>query len=307
MAVMRLAAIDVGTNSVRLLVAEVFPGRIQPLYQAQVITRLGEGLARSGLLRSSAIIRTVEAVDSFVEEARARGAVEVHVVATQAVREAANREEVLAALRERGLRVWVLSGEEEATLGFLGATAGLSPREDPPSAGPVLVIDVGGGSTELAWGGEKVEGVVSLPVGAVRLTEEFLTSDPPSPPEITAARNHLLEVFRAIPSLHPSLAIGTGGTLTALSAFHHRIIPYTPERVHGSSLSREEIEHLLWQLASIPLEERRKLPAIQPERADILVAGALLCGTIMDSLSIRRITVSEADLLWGILVHGVTQ
>lgn len=297
---MRRAVIDVGTNSVRLLLAEISTGQIQPIYRSQVITRLGEGVAKSGRLSPAAVSRTIEVIDSFMREAHAQGAQEVLVVATQAVREAANREEILGPLRERGITVRLLTGEEEARLGFLGATAGL-PRSQG-SSGLVLVLDVGGGSTELAWGEEEVEGAVSIPVGAVSLTEEFLTSDPPSSDEIAAARSYLLKVFQAVPPLRPALAIGTGGTLTTLSAFHHGIVPYDPERVHGSSLSREEVEDRLGQLASMPLEERRRLPAIQPERADILVGGALLCGAIMDSLRIPRITVSEADLLWGALV-----
>jgi len=299
--VMRAAAIDVGTNSVRLLVAEVSTGQIQPVYRSQVITRLGEGVAKSGRLSPAAVSRTIEVIDSFLREAHAQGAQEVFVIATQAVREAANREEILGPLRERGIEIQVLTGEEEAKFGFLGATAGL-PRPQG-SSGLVLVLDVGGGSTELAWGDEEVDGAVSIPVGAVRLTEEFLTSDPPSPQEIAAARSYLLDALRAVPPLRPAIAIGTGGTLTALSAFHHRIVPYDPERVHGSSLSREEVERLLRELAALPLEGRRKLPAIQPGRAEILVAGALLCGAVMDHLSIPRVTVSEADLLWGILVH----
>ncbi|MCS7234794.1 MAG: hypothetical protein RMM30_02285 [Armatimonadota bacterium] len=296
---MRRAAIDVGTHSVRLLVADVDGGTVRPVLRRLEVTRLGESVDRTRVLLPQAIGRTVRAVREFWRAAQEAGAGDVVVVGTSAVREAQNRSTLLRDLLP--LRLRVLTGQEEAELAYLGVRAGLPGLDDP-----VLVVDVGGGSTELVRGRkDRVEHKVSLPVGSVRLSERYLHTDPPVEVEVQAARREVAEWVRphreALRGVQT--AVGVGGTATSLAAVDLSLEPYDPDRVHGHRLSAERVRALAWGLCRMPVGLRRTVPGLLPERADVICGGALVLHTAVALLQLRELVVSESDLLWGVVLH----
>jgi len=305
--VSRRAAIDVGTNSVRLLVADVpnHPGHdatfpLRPVARDIAITRLGEGLEAGGALEPHAAARTAAAVAAYAARATSLGAPKPEVVGTYALRVARNPDELFNRL---AFPVRVLTEDEEARLGFRGAVAGLRIRT-PRSR--ILVVDIGGGSVELTVGTPReVTETHSLALGSVVLTRQFLAGDPPTQSEVRALREHLARL------LDPLLArfrrqrprlVGVGGTITTMAALAQRLAPYDPERVHGFRLSRATIAHLIADLLALPLASRRRLPGLQSERADIIVAGALVLEHLVVVMDRPSLVVSEADLLWAILL-----
>jgi exopolyphosphatase/guanosine-5'-triphosphate,3'-diphosphate pyrophosphatase len=312
--VVRRAAIDVGTNSVRLLVADVLDAtpsspRLHPVLRHLTITRLGEGLTPGGRLRPIAVVRTADAVRHCVALARDAGAPNPALVGTYALRTAQDPQVLLSRL---GRPLRILDGDEEARLGYDGVLAGLASRRGPSH---LLVVDIGGGSVELTWGrGSRIVAARSLPAGAVVLTERFLAHDPPRSAEIVALRRHLARIvdphLAAAPGV-PRLAaawrrslrvIGVGGTITTMAAIVQRLAPYDPDRVHGFRLSRRDVARVTGTLAAMPVAARRRLPGLQPERADIIVAGALVLEHVLEKVGVRAITVSEADLLWALVL-----
>jgi exopolyphosphatase / guanosine-5'-triphosphate,3'-diphosphate pyrophosphatase len=304
----RRAAIDIGTNSVRLLVADVDPAvsRVAVVDRALAITRLGEGLHANGLLRPDAAARTAAAVEQYIGRARSLGVGSPALVGTYALRAARNPDELLHRL---GAPVRVLSGEEEAALGFRGVVQGLGGLDRTAA---VIVLDVGGGSVEITWGtpGQGMEGSRSLPVGCVVMTQRFVAHDPPAEEEIAALEGALageldpVLVMRRKPP-RPRL-VGVGGTVTTLAAMAQRLVPYDPNRVHGVAVTAPQIDGLLSEMRAVPLDGRRRLPGLQPERADVIIAGALVVRHVLSSLGDGVITASEADLLWA-LVAGDDQ
>ena len=309
---LRRAAIDIGTNSVRLLVADlresspltpeaVLAGLpVRPVLRRLVITRLGEGLAVDGLIREAAAERTAEVVQQFAEAAEGIGAPAPAIFATYAVRAARNPSVLLARVPRP---VQVLKGEEEARLGFLGAIAGLGDRD---AGTAILVLDIGGGSIELTLGTPcGVRESHSFPLGCVVLTQQFLAHDPPQNQEVTALRAYVATTVgplleRAVSTL--DAVVGVGGTITTMAALAQRLTAYDPDRVHGYRLALPQIEDTLGVLQSRSLNDRRSLPGLQPERADVIIAGALVLRDVVERLGGRTIEVSEADLLWGVLV-----
>jgi len=289
---MRVGVIDVGTNSVRLLVADVEGKRVVPVRRALAMTRLGEGI-EDRILRPAAVNRTLEALARFKELATAAGVTKLVVVGTSAVREAANRREFLQTVRERlDLEVRVLSGYEEACMSFVGAVTGL-----PLDPAGVIVVDVGGGSSEFAW----VEGGVlrsrSVPLGAVRMTEGSWSED--------EAKALLVPVGREAERAGRRRLVGVGGTVTTLAAVAQRLEVYDPARVHGYPLEIGQVERLLAWLAGMDLEGRRRVPGLQPERADIIVAGTRIVLLVMRVLDQRVLRVSESDILHGVALTTV--
>jgi len=303
------AAIDIGTNSTRLLVAEVGEGEIIPRERDLVTTRLGEGLTRVGRLGEEAQRRTIAAVTAFWDRCRRLGVERVRVGATSAVREAANGEEFSRRLQAAtGLEVEIFSGEREARLSFLGVTGQL-----PLAAGgPTLVIDIGGGSTELIRGeGGKIDAAVSLPLGAVRLTEAFLPrwQAPVTPLQLQGLRQKIGEVLAGVedkffaPAGEPLLVVGVGGTVTTLAAIYLGLEKYVPELIHGTVLPRENLEQILEKLCRLDLDSRKKVTGLQPERADIIVAGAAILTTFLQHFQLPEVIASEGDILPGMLVE----
>ncbi len=294
----RRAAVDVGTHSVRLLVADVEGGHVRPVLRRLEVTNLGEGMDRSRVLLPQAIGRTVRAVREFWQLAHRSGAERVVVVGTAAVREASNRSTLVRDLYPVPLRV--LTGEEEAELGYLGVRAGLAELADP-----VLVVDVGGGSTELVLGsGQHVLRKVSLPVGSVRVTERYLHADPPADVERLAARREVAECLRPHRAAFGGAraAVGVGGTVTTLAAVDMGLDPYDPDRVHGWKLSAARVHALARGLCAMPVALRRRVPGLLPERAEVICGGALVVQTVLESLQLSELTASESDLLWGVVL-----
>jgi exopolyphosphatase / guanosine-5'-triphosphate,3'-diphosphate pyrophosphatase len=289
--------IDVGTNSTRLLVADVDEGRVSPLERRSTVTRLGRGVDLSGRLASEAIEDVCAAIGGYVGILEELGAETVEVIATSAVRDAGNGSAFVAELRERfALSAQVLGGEEEARLTYLGATS------EAPPAEPTLVVDIGGGSTELIVGnGAEISFHDSLQVGVVRHTERHVNSDPPTASELEAlatdARGLIEDSVGA--GVEARQGIAVAGTPTSLAAVEMGLEPYDPARVHGHALALPSIQRMLSQLASAPLAERIEIPGLHPDRAPTIVAGVVILVETMRAFGLEEIAVSEHDILYG--------
>lgn len=297
---MILAAIDIGTNSTRLLVAERVGSALRVVRHELASTRLGQGIGRGNVLLREAQERTALAVREFLATARELGATWVRLFATSAVRDAANREEFLERMEEvTGLRPEVLSGETEARLSYLGATRVLG------VSGLTLVIDVGGGSTELIWGeGPTVHFVRSLNIGAVRLTEAYLKEDPPGPEEWAALKQAVAAALGpvALPWRGKTAqTVAVGGTATTLAALAQGLTEYQTERIQGYFLSATRLKEMEERLALLSSEERKRLPGVPAARADIIAAGTVILAVAVQELELSGVTVSDADLLLGSL------
>jgi exopolyphosphatase/guanosine-5'-triphosphate,3'-diphosphate pyrophosphatase len=293
----RVAVIDVGTNSTRLLVADVADGGVSPLERRSTVTRLGRGVDLSCRLASEAIEDVCAAIGCYVGIIEELGAETVDAIATSAVRDADNGSAFIAELRERfALSARVLGGEEEARLTYLGAAS-----EAPPTE-PTLVVDIGGGSTELVVGnGGEISFHDSLQVGVVRHTERHIASDPPTAGELEAlaadARSSIEESVGD--GIEASQGIAVAGTPTSLAAVEMELEPYDPSRVHGHVLALPSIQRMLSRLASVPLAERVEIPGLHPDRAPTIVAGVVTLVETMRAFGLEEITVSEHDILYG--------
>lgn len=300
----RFATIDVGTNSVLLLVAERTPeGRFEAVLERAEITRLGRGVDQSRRLSPEGMEATLDVLKKFADEARALGAEGIAVSATSAARDAQNGAEFLEAARQRaGVTVEIISGALEAQLSFAAVHADFASE----AAGPLLVVDIGGGSTEFIYGNPAghVEFRHSFDVGAVRLTERFVKSDPVSAEDRARVESALREAFVKLPPPPPgAMMVGVAGTVTTLYAIQHAIDPYDATCVHGGSLSRGELTSLVDRLCQLPLERRRELPGLQPKRADVIPAGALILLEAVKALGLSECRVSDRGLRWGLLAH----
>jgi exopolyphosphatase/guanosine-5'-triphosphate,3'-diphosphate pyrophosphatase len=298
----RVAAIDQGTNSIRLLVVEPAAEVPTELARDMVITRLGRDVDRTGRLDPDALARTVEVLARFCRRARALGAERIRVGATAAVRDASNRDEFEAAVRAyAGSELEVLSGEREAELSFLGATRGLD-----RAGGPFLVVDIGGGSTEFVVGSEPglADRAVSVQMGSVRMTERFVASDPPSAVELqgieTAVESLLDEVETKVPVRDARLLVAVAGTATTTQACALDLDVYDPDRVHRSWLSLADAERTLQRFASMTNAERAAIAVMPLGRGDVIIAGAEILVTLMRRFGFERALVSETDILDGL-------
>ncbi len=303
----RFATIDIGTNSVLLLVAErEEDGRFKAVLERAEITRLGKGVDKSKTLSTEAMDLTLRVLEGYVREAKALGAQEIAATATSAARDAKNGAEFLSAAKTRAdLTVEILSGEMEAQLAYASAFADFGAA----SLGkPLVVIDIGGGSTELIYGEEGATGKMfyreSFNVGSVRLTERFVKADPPPVEDQRAIKDHLRDTFAELPRPPPgSRLVGLAGTITTLFALQHRLATYDPAKVHGGTLTITQLDALAKRLCSLPLSERVKLPGLQPKRADVICAGALILLAVMTRLASLQCWVSDRGLRWGLLAH----
>lgn len=288
----RVAAVDLGTNSTRLLVADVEDGRLAEVVRRLAITRLGEGVDDRRRLLPTPIARVRNVLVDYRRELEALGATRTLAVATSAVRDAENGEAFLGEVKwSYGFVTRLLDGLEEAAFTFRGVASGS--RVQPGT----LVVDVGGGSTELVLGGpEGVERATSLQVGSVRMTERFLHGDPPTRAELDACARHVRE---ALPSLLARQAIGVAGTVTTLAALDLGLAEHDPERTHGHVLTRRAIGEQLRRLAGLPLAERRTVPGLEPERAPVILGGIVVLAAILDAYGLGEIVASERDLLDG--------
>jgi exopolyphosphatase/guanosine-5'-triphosphate,3'-diphosphate pyrophosphatase len=314
---MRVATIDIGTNSVLLLVAERRAGAIVPVVERATITRLGRGVDRTRIFDPAAVEATLACLGEYAEEIRRAGAVRVDVVGTSAMRDAAGGED----FRDRaaallGAPPRVISGDEEAELTFAGALSGLEIE------GPALVFDLGGGSTELIRGAvhagvATLARAVSVDVGSVRLTERCLASDPPRPEEIAEVRRTTRALLDAalitIGAPEPAAQlVGVAGTVTTLAAYALGVAPYDPTRVHGARISAPEIARSARELAALTVAQRRAIATIEPKRADVIVAGAVVTDEILAwarPFTRGDLLVSDRGVRWGLaarLLQGST-
>jgi exopolyphosphatase / guanosine-5'-triphosphate,3'-diphosphate pyrophosphatase len=293
----RVAAVDLGTNSTRLLVADVDDHSIQEVTRLTKITRLGEGVDERKRLLPVPIARVRNVLTDFRRAAEQLGAERTLAVATSAVRDAENGEAFLGEIEwSYGFQTRLLSGDEEAQLTFRGVSLGRDVAED------TLVIDIGGGSTELVVGGaDGLRFHGSLDLGCVRLTERFLHSDPPTGEELAAcaATVRALLAERVPHDVRPETAIGVAGTITSLAALDLGLAEYDPDQVHRHRLSREGVLAQLDRLASVPLAERREIPALDPDRAPVIVAGAVILREALDHFGLAGLEASEHDILDG--------
>jgi exopolyphosphatase / guanosine-5'-triphosphate,3'-diphosphate pyrophosphatase len=294
---MRVAVLDLGTNTTRLLVADVEDGTVEDVVRRVDITRLGEGVDARGRLLPAPIARVRNSLTEFRRELETLGAERVLAVATSAIRDAENGEAFLGEVEwSYGFTTRLLSGKDEALLTFRGATQGRRLER------PTLVVDLGGGSTELIVGDRDVVHFhTSLDIGSVRLTERFLRSDPPKTDELEecarAVRSLLSERLPA--EMRADAAIGVAGTVTTLAALAQNLAEYDPARVHGFQLSAEAVAVQLARLATLPLNYRQDVPALERERAPVIVAGAVILKEVLAHFGLAEIEASERDLLHG--------
>jgi exopolyphosphatase / guanosine-5'-triphosphate,3'-diphosphate pyrophosphatase len=296
----RIGVVDIGTNSTRLLVAEVEDGAVVELERRTVVTRLGEGLDATGRLSEAAMGRVDEALADYREVIDRLGAEHVVAVATSAMRDAENGPAYREHVQERfGIDARTISGDREARLSFLGATAG---RGDNAST---MLVDIGGGSTEYVVGRPRLEPDfhVSTRMGSVRHTERFLAHDPPTPDEVGALRADAERIVKQeVPAEVRDLTehgIAVAGTATTLAAIDQHLDPYDRDKVHGYRLDLASCERLLAMLAALPLDERRRVTGLHPDRAPSIVAGAAILVESMRAFGLGAIEISEADILHG--------
>jgi exopolyphosphatase/guanosine-5'-triphosphate,3'-diphosphate pyrophosphatase len=299
---MRVAVIDIGSNSTRLLLADLEADQVvDELERQSVVTRLGAGVDANGQLQDDAMQRVYATLDEFEDTIERSHPDKKMAVLTSAVRDAKNGAEFAETVRDRyGLEPHVLKGDEEARLTFLGATS----ERDPKDHTPTLVIDIGGGSTELVIGsGREARFHVSTQAGVVRQTERHIQNDPPSADEL----EHLSEDVRTIisegvpPDIRDDVkhGIAVAGTATSLAAIAQRLDPYDPEKIHGYMVARDEADRILAELSRIPLEERREVPGLHPDRAPTIVAGVIILREVMELFGVSAMEVSEHDILRG--------
>jgi exopolyphosphatase/guanosine-5'-triphosphate,3'-diphosphate pyrophosphatase len=298
-AAVRVAVVDIGTNSTRLLIGDVEGTGVTEVERRTTVTNMGRGVDHSGMICSDAVDDVCTVIANYKARYEEMGAERVMAIATSAVRDAVNGEAFIAELRERfELSARLLTGEEEANLTYLGATAH-RPAEDS-----TLVLDIGGGSTELIVGsGTRVGFHTSLQAGTIRQSERHLTSDPPNPHELEHLAGDIHnQIERAIaeqPEAKASRAIAVAGTPTSLAAIDQELEPYDPGRVHGYRLGMQPIQRMLSRLSSMPLAERLRVPGLHPGRAPTIVAGTVILVQVMRAFKVNEIEVSELDILHG--------
>jgi exopolyphosphatase/guanosine-5'-triphosphate,3'-diphosphate pyrophosphatase len=295
----RVGVVDIGTNSTRLLAAEVRDGRVEELDRRSTVTRLGQGVDATGRLLDEAVARVRSALAEYRRSLDEHGVERTVAVLTSAVRDADNGADFVAGVRDDfALDARTIPGEEEARLTFLGAT---SARE---GNAPLLVIDIGGGSTELVLGeGRDVTFSVSTRVGVVRHTERHITDDPPPADQLEALARDARGTFEhdVPPDLRarPEEAVAVAGTATSLAAIDLELDPYDPDVVEGHELSRERCGEILVRLAAMRNEERRAVVGLHPDRAPTIVAGVVVLREALDLFGLQRVTISEHDILHG--------
>jgi exopolyphosphatase / guanosine-5'-triphosphate,3'-diphosphate pyrophosphatase len=304
--VTRVAAIDCGTNSIRLLVADLDVGAstLTDVDRRMEIVRLGQDVDRTGRLAPDALARTFAACDTYAEVIRRTGAEQVRFVATSASRDVANRDEFAAGVRARlGVDPEVVSGDTEAALSFAGAPRELTGAD---LGRPCLVLDIGGGSTELVLGepGSAPEAARSVDVGSVRMTERHLSDDPPTAAQVAAARADIeagvLLAGETVPLVRARSLVGLAGSVTTVAAMALDLPAYLPERIHHARVPADDVRRVADRLLAMTRDERVALPFMHPGRADVIAAGALVLTVVLDHVPVDEVVVSEHDILDGI-------
>lgn len=299
---MRVATVDIGTNTVLLLVAERRAGgALHAVMERATVTRLGQGVDRSRRFAPDAVARTRACLDDYGAIVGQLGAAKVAVVGTSAMRDAEGGDELRAQVQKSfGVDVRVISGREEGRLTFLGALSGLA----LDTSSEVAVFDIGGGSTEVVVGcaaKETLSYVESFDIGSVRLTERHVMSDPPMRDELDTVARVARKAFAAVPPL-PNAAspVGIAGTMTTLAAVSLALDPYDGSRLHGHVMRRDELERVVLHLARIDVESRRQVPGMEPKRADVIIAGGSIALALLDHWSVQAVTISDRGVRWGL-------
>ncbi|MBN2623682.1 MAG: Ppx/GppA family phosphatase [Acidimicrobiales bacterium] len=296
-----IASLDMGTNSTRVLVARPAGNGLDIVERHNTITRLGQGVGATGRLADEAVERTLACLRGYREILDRHGVERVRAAATSAARDAANRDEFFDAVEELvGIRPELLSGDEEGRLSFLGATGDLD-----HALGPFLIVDIGGGSTEFIVGTDRVEGVISVDVGCVRLTEKFLAHDPPLPEELTACISltdaYLDDVVREVPSVADARTlVGLAGTITTVAAVEIGLATYDRDRIHHFRLTHAAAEDVFRTLATEARADRIHNPGLEEARADVIVGGCCVLVALFRRFGFDEMVVSEADILDGL-------
>ena len=299
---MRVAAIDVGTNSTRLLVAEEQDAGFRSLDRRMIITRLGQGVDSRRILAPDALERTLSVIADYAAICGEYEVERLRVTGTSAVRDAHNREEFFDGVRRlTGHEPELLTGDQEATATFLGACSELDRDE------PKLVVDIGGGSTEFIVGTEVPDRMISIDIGCVRMLEKFLHSDPPTPEEIAAMRENVDgELKRVKDALDPpqgARLIGVAGTVTQLATLKAGLPVYDPDVTHHAVLSHGDVRRLARRLTSLPFAQRKQVKALEPGRVDVIVPGAHILMYVMEAFDAAEVLVSEKDILDGLVIQ----
>jgi exopolyphosphatase/guanosine-5'-triphosphate,3'-diphosphate pyrophosphatase len=309
----RVAAVDCGTNSIRLLVADVDPGtgELVDLDRRMIIVRLGQGVDRTGRLAAEALERTFAACREYAGVIKEHGAEKVLFVATSATRDAENRDEFVSGVKEiLGVEPEVITGDQEAAFSFTGATKEL------PGSDSCLVVDIGGGSTEFVVGDDRVRAARSVDIGCVRLTERHLTkegvvSDPPTPGQIAAIRADITAALdlaeETVPLREPRTLVGLAGTVTTLAGVALGLSAYDPAAIHRSRMSYEQVRDITARLVTATHDERAAIPVMHPGRVDVIAAGALILLAVMERTGAREVVVSEHDILDGIAYQAAEE
>ena len=296
----RVAAIDCGTNSVRLLVADVDGTRLTDVVRRMEIVRLGEGVDRTGRFVPEALERTFAALRSYADDIASLGASRVRMVATSATRDAANRDDFVVGVRDvLGVDPQVVTGDEEAALSFAGATGDLSDW-----AAPYLVVDIGGGSTEFVLGAERVLAARSVDVGCVRMSERHFADDPPTTAQVEAAQRDIDAAIalagETVPLREARTLVGVAGTVTTVAAIALGLPAYDAERIHHTRIRADGVREISDRLVRMSREQRAAIPVMHPGRVDVIAAGALVLRRIVDRLGCGEVVASEHDILDGI-------
>jgi exopolyphosphatase/guanosine-5'-triphosphate,3'-diphosphate pyrophosphatase len=295
----RVAAIDCGTNSVRLLIADVTAGGLTDVSRRMEIVRLGEGVDRTGRLAPEAIERTRQALLGYAAEIAELGVDRVRMCATSASRDAANAADFTAMVRRTlGVDPEVITGDEEARLSFTGAVYGLQ------AEAPYLVVDIGGGSTEFVVGSAEVSHAISVDIGCVRMTERHLHGDPPTPAEVAAAEQDITKAvdaaLRKVSGHRAATLVGLAGSVTTVAALALDLPEYDAKRIHHARIPYDDVAKVTFDLLGATVADRRDLPVMHPGRADVIGAGALILRVIMERAEKFSVIASEHDILDGI-------
>jgi exopolyphosphatase/guanosine-5'-triphosphate,3'-diphosphate pyrophosphatase len=299
-----MASIDIGTNTILLLIAEVEGGKLKPLFEKETVVRLGEGLQKNGILSKEAMERGLQTLAQYLEQCQAMKVQNIFAAGTSALREAKNSGDFLKWVREKlNLSIEVISGEEEAQLSFFAVARDL--KETKRS---VLVVDVGGGSTEFILGkGDRIDQWVSLPLGSVRFTEQFLRSDLVQEEEWEKMRRDILKLFVKIPNPQgPFSMVAVGGTATTLASVEQGLKEFIPEKIHHFVLKKEALGKQLLLFRSKTSDERRKIPGLAPARADVILAGGTILYLAMERLECPSMLISCHGVRYGLLYKKIS-
>jgi exopolyphosphatase/guanosine-5'-triphosphate,3'-diphosphate pyrophosphatase len=300
----KVASIDIGTNTILLLIAKVEEGKIHPLFEIETIARLGEGVQKNGILLKEAMDRGIQTLTQYLKRCQEMGVQEIFAVGTSALREAKNSEGFLKRVKEKlELSIEVISGEEEAQLSFLAVANDLQESEKP-----IFVVDVGGGSTEFILGkGDEIRNWISLPLGSVRLTEEFLRSDPVQEEEWEKMEGKIRKLLANIPhSQGPPTMVAVGGTATTLASVEQSLDDFVAEKIHHFVLTRGSLKNQLLIYRSKTIEERKRILGLPVARADVILAGGAILYLAMEELKCRSTLISCHGVRYGLLYKKLT-